>query len=426
MRVSWPAAVLVVVLPGLEARAQTGALTLEDCVRRALTGPSSVTVARQQREIASLGLTQARAAFLPQAQAAGAFTYNSALPGTHDVPSHVALNGVREYGALVTAVQELDISGRLRATSARARADRDAAEASVRIAERDLRRAVSGSYYRLLLARRLVEVARDALDEARRFETRTQQLFDKGEAARADVVKASAQTAFLEQTVSIAELGAQTANHELASFWTTSVADPLPLDDVLEAPVTLPDVEAPPDDGPFLRRPEHGLFEAQRRSFDADARRVRAELLPQASVTFQYGLDSLRFHWADRGYAAFFSLNVPIFDWFKTRSASRQLRLQADQVDQNRRIAERAFSRDYHDALDRVRAAYAQIALTRAQVTLSAENLRLSRVRYEGGEGSALDVVAAQGQLADARTNYFTTLARHLEARADLAVAAGE
>jgi outer membrane protein TolC len=73
-----------------------------------------------------------------------------------------------------------------------------------------------------------------------------------------------------------------------------------------------------------------------------------------------------------------------------------------------------------------VRAAYAQIALTRAQVTLSAENLRLSRVRYEGGEGSALDVVAAQGQLADARTNYFTTLARHLEARADLAVAAGE
>ena len=47
----------------------------------------------------------------------------------------------------------------------------------------------------------------------------------------------------------------------------------------------------------------------------------------------------------------------------------------------------------------------AQIALTQKRVTLSEENLRLSRVRYEGGEGSALDVVAAQSELADARAD---------------------
>jgi outer membrane protein TolC len=44
-------------------------------------------------------------------------------------------------------------------------------------------------------------------------------------------------------------------------------------------------------------------------------------------------------------------------------------------------------------------------------VKLSKDNLRLSRVRYEGGEGVALDVVAAQGQLAQARANYFTAKA---------------
>src|SRR5262245_31515756 len=45
-------------------------------------------------------------ALFPQVKADGAFTYNSPLEGTSDVPSHVALNGIREYGALVTAVRE--------------------------------------------------------------------------------------------------------------------------------------------------------------------------------------------------------------------------------------------------------------------------------------------------------------------------------
>ena len=53
------------------------------------------------------------------------------------------------------------------------------------------------------------------------------------------------------------------------------------------------------------------------------------------------------------------------------------------------------------------------------------EHLRLSRVRYEGGEGTALDVVTAQTQLAQARSNYYAARANYLNARADLEVASG-
>jgi outer membrane protein TolC len=47
-------------------------------------------------------------------------------------------------------------------------------------------------------------------------------------------------------------------------------------------------------------------------------------------------------------------------------------------------------------------------------------------LRYEGGEGPALDVVLAQTQLTQARTNYYTAKANYLNARADLEVAAGK
>ena len=63
--------------------------------------------------------------------------------------------------------------------------------------------------------------------------------------------------------------------------------------------------------------------------------------------------------------------------------------------------------------------------MTRTQVRTSEDNLKLAHVRYEGGEGPALDVVVAVGQLAQAQTNYFTLLSNYANALADLEVASG-
>ena len=176
---------------------------------------------------------------------------------------------------------------------------------------------------------------------------------------------------------------------------------------------------------PFMRRLELDILDAQRRGILADSRRARAELLPQANVTFDYGVDSTQALIRDRGYAAFFNLNIPIFDWFKAHSATRQFQLQAKQVDFTREIAVRTFSKEYWDALDRVKTLHSQILMTLKQVKFSEEDLRISRLRQEGGEGSALHVVVAQAQLAQARTNYYTALANFWIARTDLDIASG-
>jgi hypothetical protein len=73
---------------------------------------------------------------------------------------------------------------------------------------------------------------------------------------------------------------------------------------------------------PFLQRFEFHLLDAQLR----------------------YGLDVNRIAWSNRGYAAFASLNVPIFDWFRSSNASKQFSARAAQVTEDRAIAERRFS----------------------------------------------------------------------------------
>jgi outer membrane protein len=421
-----PWALALVALGALDVAAQTAPerLTLEDCLQRALASHATIAVARAQTDIADLGVRQAKAAFLPQARLNGAFTYNTPSSLGPDLPTYVALNGVREYLGIATASVELDTSGRLRAARSKAQAELIAAKAGAGIAERDLRRQVAGAYYRTLLAEHLAAAARDALAESSAFEARVKLLFGDGEAARADVVKASAQTAFLQQSVTAADLDLEMARHELLAFWTADVGSPVELADALEE--TPPEPPPPPSvEAPFLRRPEFALLDAQREGFLAASRQARDQRRPQANAWFQYGFDSLHFDSRERGWAAFVTLDIPVFDWSAGKNAARQFELQAQQVDTTRRGAERLYSREYQDAASRVRSLHAQIEATRAQRSLSEENLRLSRIRYEGGEGPALDVLAAQTQLAQARTNLYTTLAHYLESRADLELAAG-
>lgn len=409
---------------GCPALAQEAPLTLEECIQKALSVASPVSLARKEREIADRSVLQARASFLPQSVIQAAHTYNSPNRQDRSTFSFVALNGIREFVALGQLFAEIDTSGRLRAEYSRARASRDAASASVVIAERDLRRAVSAAYYRLLLARHVASAIRESLAESRQFAERTEMLAAAGEAAHADVVKASAQVAFLVQALSSAELAAKLANQELASYWTTDVDTELAIVDVFEQPLPLPE-PAPGEAAPFLRRPEFRLLDARFRAFRAEARGARAELFPRLAWTFQYGLDVNKVAWNNRGYAAFLSLHIPVFDWFRSLNAVRQSEARAAQAVDERRVAERRLSQEYHSALARVRAYFDLVDQSRRQVILAEEDLRLSRIRYEGGEGPALDVVVAQNQLTQARTSYYSSVANYLNARLDLEVATG-
>jgi outer membrane protein len=389
--------------------------------------PSSVTLARRDREIADRDRTIARSGFLPQTFVNSTYIYNSPSLRDRSIASFLPLNAIQEFAALATVFQEIDTSGRIRAEYARARSNQQIASASLAIAERDLRRSVTNAYYNLLLSRRLAGVLQDGVTESESFERRTNQLAQLGEAARADVVKASAQTASLRQALAAAQLGAELANQELAAFWTNDVALPLNIVEVLDQPIPEPEPPAPADPRPYLRRSEFQLFEAERKGFEAEAKRARAALLPQLSVSFQYGVDSVipGLSSRNRGYAAYASLNIPVFDWFRSTSAVHQAQARAAQVTDNREIADRRLSQEYQSALARVRRIYEQISLSRIQVTASEEDLRLSRVRYEGGEGPSLDVVVAQNQLAQARTNYYASIASYLNARVDLEVTSG-
>ncbi len=407
-------------------QSQTSApmLTLEDCIRKSMAVPSSLSVARLDRIIADRDRSIARAGLLPQASASVGSVYTSPSQLNPETFAFIPANAIREYVGLGRIFLEIDTSGRIRAEIARARANQQAAQASAGIAERDLKRAVSLAYYRLLLSRRLVEAVRSSLAESQNFEQRVKRLAEGGEAARADVVKASTQVAILRQTLTSAELAATLANQDLAAYWTPDVDPLLNIQDLFDEAAA--ETRAPQDTpGQFTRRLEFSLLDAQKVGFQADAKRTRALLLPQFSLNFNYGLDSFRVDWQHRGYSAVASVNFPIFDWFRTLNASKQFSTKAQQIAETRSVAERRYSQEYSATRARVSRLQEQIVQAKEQMTLAEEDFKLSTLRYEGGEGAAVDVVVAQNQLVQARSSYYLNISNYLSAKLDLEVAAG-
>ena len=70
-------------------------------------------------------------------------------------------------------------------------------------------------------------------------------------------------------------------------------------------------------------------------------------------------------------------------------------------------------------------AARAQLDSLRSSLELSAESLRLTILRYQAGEATALEVVDAQSTLALARNAYDDGLARYRIALANLQILTG-
>jgi outer membrane protein TolC len=411
------------------ASAQQQGLTLEDCLRLALEAPSAVQAAERDQSIAAERQTAARAGMLPQLALNSTYTYNSPNANTPNPFSFVALNGVREYLAVADASWSMDLSGRLRAGLARERAGRDIAVADLAIARRDIRRAVTLAYYDLLLARRIVQLEQSSLDEARQFEQNVRARQTQGEASRADLLKAAAQRAQFQQRFAQAQLDARLANQILASFWTTDVDAELFVADVLDSTPPLPTEivggGTQQAAAVLAQRPELARIDALGRTFLADRKIARAGLKPDANLVFQYGLDANQVRSDQLGYAAFVNVNVPVFDWFRSRSGARQASYRQEQTRIRRASAERALTQEYLAARSRVQSWHERIGMAQNESGAARENLRLVRLLYENGEGTALDVVISQADATQASRSYYSAIAEYQRAIKDFELAVG-
>lgn len=416
---SWTlAAAVVCTLVVHETRAQSPGViraepvvTLDAAVAMALRQPSSFEQAEIEARIAEEDVRQARGAFLPTFSLPLSYIYSSPLHGQDQrgipilsrPPAFVANDGINVYELFGAAVGEIDLSGRLRASLDRSRANVVRARAAALVARRGVVSAVTESYYALSLARSRRILAEDVASSAEEFVSVTKVLFDAGEVAEADLVKARAEASARVDETWQARAAEREAAETLNAMTGLAFGEIPNVDDISARAPDPAEVAGLSVDRVALR-PEFAAADAEIRAADADVRVARADRRPSLGYAVFAGInDTTIAPSRDLGVSAAVTLTVPLFDWGATKSRQRQAELHREAAARERARTERVLQSEFWIARAQTDTAVERVRASASGVDDARRSLDLATLRYRAGEAPSLEVIDARRVYAERR-----------------------
>src|SRR5271157_6059630 len=411
--------------PGQQSSASV-ALTLADAIARAKANSPQFQSALTELGLAREDRVQARAALLPSVNYGTSFIYTQ--PNGSAAGVYIANNGAHEYISQGIAHEALGFASV--PDYQRAKAAHALAQAKAETAASGLVVTVVQAFYGLLTAQAKTVSTAQASGEAQYFLDLSKKLEAGGEVAHSDVVKAQIQANDLQRQSQDAKLAEENARLAVAVLVFPNFFQDFTLVNDLAAAPALPPLtdvqEMARNNNPEL----HAAFAALEVA-NKGVTIARAGHLPSLTIDWFYGIDANQYAIYDRngfrnlGYSAVASLNIPVFSWGATQSKVKQAELQRHQAQVELSAAQRQALADLQSFYSEAQTARGQLDTLRDSAELAAQSLRLTNLRYQAGEASALEVVDAQNTLTAARNGFHDGEARYHLAIANLQTLTG-
>ena len=184
----------------------------------------------------------------------------------------------------------------------------------------------------------------------------------------------------------------------------------------------------------YNRRIEYSLLQEQRELNLLDARNIRAARLPTLGAAFTTGYNpaasrleniTQSARWINYSFVAL-QLNVPIFGGLSSRYQMQQKRVAVQKTENDIAQFKRAADLQVQQSNTTLQNAMESMKTQQRNLDLANEVVRVTRIKYQQGVGSNIEVVNAEGSLREAQTNYYAALYDALIAKVDLNKATGE
>jgi outer membrane protein TolC len=409
---------LGMLLPAV-AGAEPPQKTLDACIAIALAQQPSLKAAGETVAAARERVWQNAASYLPQVSAnygatrrkasAGSLTGNSTVGRAHTFNFYST--GVGFTQVLFDFGQNLSRIHAAQADAAAAAADADTENDAVVFGVRQ-------SYFALLAAYRLRDVADETLRQNRQHADLAQGRFDVGLAPKFDVTQAQVQVASSELAQLTAhndvDLGRETLRNAMG------LAGPLDFDIV--------DDLAPPkgriDDADVLElaydhRPELRSIRAQEEAAKERISALEKDYLPKVTgnggYTWSGATYPLRDTW-NLGAA----VNLSVFNGGLTTAQVGEAKATLSNLQWNEEALHQNITLEVRQATLNVRQAAESIRVADKGAVQAQENLELAEGRYAAGAGSIIELTDAQTSLASARASQVQSLVTYRTALATL------
>lgn len=413
-------------------------ITLQDALDRARKNSTQFQAAQTDAAIARQDKFQAGTALLPSVVYNNQALYTQGAPAplanqTGTPVIFIANNAVHEYISQANVHEAIDLAAV--AAFRRASANAALARARAEIASRGLVVTVVQDYFAAAAARQKLETAQKAADEGANFLKLTQQLEKGGEVAHSDVIKADLQATERQRQFQESKLALLNARLDLAVLIFPDFNDNFEIADDLHTAVPLPTL-AEVQQRASQENPEVRAALEAARAAGHDVLAARAGYLPSLGLDYWYGIDAPNFSvnfpekvngqtFSNLGSSASATLNIPIWNWGATQSRVKQAELRRAQAQRELSLAQRKLLAEIQSLYAEADTALNELAGLSRSAELAAESLRLTTLRYKGGEATVLEVVDAQTTNAQSSAAYQDGAVRYRVALANLQTLTG-
>jgi outer membrane protein TolC len=288
---------------------------------------------------------------------------------------------------------------------------------------------VKQGYYGYLQARAIVQVRDETVKSRDLLVRQARAFYEVGTRARIDVARA-------ESNLYTAQADLIAAQNAVQVAWVT-FKNALGLRELAERPLaeeaiitTIPYTLDEAREIAYNSRPELKSFEAQRRAQDQTIAVARRGHLPDIIFDANYGRRNTSAEGntfpLQPSWQAQLSLNVPIFDGFRTTNRVEETLRNYYVIKYQEEQQRQQVALDVEQAYLRLVELQERIKANEAAAKAAKENLDLATGRYQVGVGSIIEVTDAQTLYTDAQTTYIRALYDYKIADAQLIRAIGQ
>lgn len=285
--------------------------------------------------------------------------------------------------------------------------------------------AVGGAYLQVIAAQARVVSAKAQLDAANALYQQTAQQKTVGLVAQIDVNKNQVQA--LTQQQRLATLQNDLAKQKINLARLTG----LPPNENFEITDNVPFSEAPPVteeeavQQAFQQRADLKAADAQIRAADRALAAAKAERLPSASLSADYGDIGVNPGQSHGTFTVTGSLRFQIWQGGKTEGDIEQANAAVSQRRAEYEDTKSKVESDVRNAFLDLKAATSQVDVARQNLDVTRQTLDLTRQRFDAGVTDTVDVSNAQASVAAAELDYINAVFAHNVAKLSLARAAG-
>jgi outer membrane protein TolC len=428
-------------LTSLAANAQS--FSLKQAVDYAITNQVQVKNSQIDLQNAGAKINEIKAMGLPQVNGSVALTNNIVLQRAF-IPAKI-FNPAAAEGELIAAKFGVDNSGfasvglsqlvfdgsyllGLKASSVY----KDLAVKSVTQSKQQVAENVTKAYYGILVNEKRIGLLSLNLARLDTLLKETRELNKQGFVEKIDVqrldVQANNLRTELENVNRLQELSYSLLKFQMG----------YPMEEPIKVTESLEKIELatfnlnPAGEFSYANRIEYSILQTQENLAELDLRSIKAGYLPRLVLNANYGYnaganafsDLMTKQWFDNA-AITVALQIPIFDGFSKKYKAVQSSNNLQKVRQSYSLLKSSIDMQRSQASITMKNALESMKEQKANLDLANEISRVTRVKYQQGVGSNLEVLNAESSIKESQANYFTALYNALIAKVEVEKANG-